>query len=122
MDTITVRPGDELAGGKTLVRRVKEEYRKKTSLQEFLESINTRLPEINMVEIMKNLPKFVDTLEPLERNTFLHYYIKGESIWEIAWMEFPEQYTKNDNRKYCQVISYTIKDVNKKFISWVKSL
>ena len=122
MDTITVRPGDEFDGGKTLVTKIKEEYRKTTSLQEFWESINTRLPEIKMVEIMKNLPKFVDTLEPLERNVFLHYYIKGESIWEIAWMEFPEQYTKNDNRKYCQVISYTIKDANKKFISWVKSL
>lgn len=90
---------------------IKQAYKETTSLSEYVMGIMHDLPEINLVEVMKNLPHFVDTLKPIENTVFKMYYIQGLSISEITGMEFIDR---------CMTTERVLKGIDKKFKTWIK--
>lgn len=91
---------------------IKAAYKETTSLSEYVMGILRDLPEINLVEVMRNLPHFVDTLKPIESTVFKMYYIQELSISEITGMEFIDR---------CMTTERVLKDIDKKFKIWIKS-
>lgn len=91
---------------------IKAAYKETTSLSEYVMGILHDLPEINLVAVMKELPRFVETLKPIESTVFKMYYIQELSISEITGMEFIDQ---------CVTTEKVLKRIDRKFKLWIKS-
>jgi len=63
---------------------IKAKYKETTSLREYVMSITREKPEINLVELMKHVPQFVEELPPAESKVFRLYFVKEMSISDIS--------------------------------------
>lgn len=91
---------------------IKAAYKETTSLSEYVMGILRDMPEINLVAVMRELPRFVETLKPIESTVFKMYYIQELSISDITGMEFIDK---------CLTTEKVLKRIDKKFKIWIKS-
>lgn len=65
-------------------KAIKEKYKTTSSLRQYVMELTKEKPEINLVELMKHVPQFVDTLPPAESKVFRLYFVKEMSISDIS--------------------------------------
>lgn len=91
---------------------VKARYKETTSLSQYVMELTQNKPEINLVEVMKHLPQFVDSLSPIESTVFKMYYLQELSISQITGMEFIDR---------CMTTEKVLKSTDKKFREWLRN-
>lgn len=64
---------------------IKAKYKETTSLREYVMTLTKEEPEINLIELMRHIPQFTETvLPPAESKVFRLYFVKEMSISEIS--------------------------------------
>lgn len=91
---------------------IKSRYKETTSLSQYVMGLTKNHPEINLVDVMKNLPHFVDSLSPLESTVFKLYYIQEMSISDITGREFIDK---------CMTTEKVLRSTDKKFQEWIRT-
>ena len=91
---------------------IKSRYKETTSLSQYVMGLTKNHPEINLVDVMKNLPHFVDSLSPLESTVFKLYYIQEMSISDITGREFIDK---------CMTTEKVLKSTDTKFKEWIRT-
>lgn len=94
--------------------KLKGSYIVPGNLNAYLDQICQKYQNVDLVQIMRYLPQFVDNyLSLIEREIWINYYNKRQTIQEIKYHLHLNSYG---------VVTKALRSIDKKFKIWIKSI